>query len=526
MKHSLRLRLSVWAVFALLLAAGRLLSHAQAMPPGPSGKVRAAKIFGSHMVLQHGQPIDVWGVGPPGDSVTVTFGLETASTRVAPSGSWSVRLAARGPSDKPENLVINAETFHDVLVGDVWLCSGQSNMGYNLRLTPRGKQDRVSAANPLVRIAHHSTPRSVAPDGYTQAELERSNTRDFFACNWIIDTDKATDDASAVAWYFGHRLQPAIGIPVGLVTVAVGGSALNNWIPESALRQHPESATLYTSDWLHHPDVKPQHQARARDAFKHLLKPGEPYLAGRMPYRWMCEPAFLFEAGIQPLQALKVKGVIWYQGESEAGSERKVALASELLPLLVNTWRANFRSPDLPWLMVQLPAHNMPYWPAFREVQRQFTSSIGHAALAVTIDLGSKDDVHPANKEPIGSRLARLALRDSYGRSDVNAFPTVSAVRVAGERLQIEVSDCPGGLLATTGSVAGFEVQDANGAFRPTKALLINPTTIEIEGAGSSTQIRYLWSGFPEPAPQLFSKEGLPLGPFLLPVPSATALSH
>lgn len=503
----------------LLVSSGAGSLAAQGASAAKPGLVRAAKVFGSHMVLQHGRPIDVWGDGPPGENVTVVFGTDSRSTKVDPSGRWTVRLPARPPSAQPLPLVVNATTFEDVLIGDVWLCSGQSNMAYSLKLTPQGRTDRTVAANPLVRVAHHTTPRIVAADGYTPKELARCNPHDFFACRWLSDSDAAMEEAAAVAWYFGHKLQPALGIPIGMVVVAVGGSALNNWIPAVDLRRFSGTSSLFTDDWLNHPDVKPPHRTRAQGAFQHVLEPGKPYLAGRMPYRWMCEPAFLFEAGIEPLGPCGLRGVIWYQGESDAASERTVALATELLPMLVRTWRANFQAPELPWLFVQLPAHEPAHWPAFRELQRQVVAGAGHAALAVTIDLGAKQNVHPVDKKPVGDRLARLALRQVYGRADVTLFPEVATIDRFADRVRMILANCPGGLRPVDGPIAGFETASAAGEFQPASARLIAPDTVEIIAVDRAvTQLRYLWAGFPEPRPQLFNREGLPLGPFVLPL--------
>ena len=515
---SLGCRPRLWLTLLVISLEACLLTAQGASPPTP-GPVHPAKVFGSHMVLQHGRPINVWGEGPPGENVTVALGTDSRSTRVDSSGRWTVQLPARPPSARPVTLAVNATTFDDVLVGDVWLCSGQSNMAYSLKLTPKGRTDRTGAANPLVRVAHHTTPRIVAADGYSPKELARCNPRGFFACRWLTDADVGMEEAAAVAWYFGHRLQPTLGIPIGLVVVAVGGSALNNWIPAAELRQYSGTASLFTDDWLSHPDVKPPHRTRAQGAFQHVLETGKPYLVGRMPYRWMCEPAFLFEAGIEPLGPFGLRGLIWYQGESDAASERTVALATELLPMLVRTWRANFQAPELPWLFVQLPAHEPAHWPAFRELQRQVVAGAGHAALAVTIDLGAKQNVHPVDKKPVGERLARLALRQVYGRADVTLFPEVAkAERFAG-RVRLILSDCPGGLQTIDGPIAGFETASAAGEFQPAPARLIAPDTVEITAVDPAvTQLRYLWAGFPEPRPQLLNREGLPLGPFVLPL--------
>lgn len=519
---SLGRRPCLWLAL-LVISLAACLSAAQGASPPTPGPVRPAKVFGSHMVLQHGRPINVWGEGPPGEKVTISLGTDSRSTRVDSSGRWTAQLPARPPSDQPVTLAVNATIFDDVLVGDVWLCSGQSNMAYSLKLTPKGRADRTGSANPLVRVAHHTTPRIVAADGYSPKELARCNPHDFFACRWLTDADVGIEEAAAVAWYFGHKLQPTLGIPIGLVVVAVGGSALNNWIPAAELRQFTGTASLFTDDWLNHPDVKPPHRTRAQGAFQHVLEPGKPYLVGRMPYRWMCEPAFLFEAGIEPLGPLGLSGVIWYQGESDAASERTVALAKSLLPMLVQTWRANFRAPKLPWLFVQLPAHEPSQWPAFRELQRQVTATSGHASLAVTIDLGTKNNVHPVDKKPVGDRLALLALRHVYNRVDVTLFPEVKKVERLADRVSLKMADCPGGLRPVDGPIAGFEAASADGVFQPAPARLIAPDVVEITTPDTTTaQIRYLWSGFPEPRPQLFNREGLPLGPFVLPLAPAT----
>lgn len=507
----------------LSLICGCLVTATQAPAVIPT-EIHAAKIFGSHMVLQHGRPICIWGEGPPGESVTVVLGADTRETRADNAGRWAVLFPAHSPSSQPIILQVQATVFDDVLIGDVWLCSGQSNMAFELKRTPAGNSDLKTTANPLVRVAHHTALRLTASEGYSPEELARCNVRDFFACQWLTGSDPLMGEASAVAWYFGQQVQSGSDTPVGLVVVAVGGSALNNWIPATELRRFPETKSLFTKDWLSHPDVKPRHRTRAREAFQHVLEPSQPFLAGQMPYRWLCEPAFLFEAGIEPLRGLELRGVVWYQGESDAGDARAVMLATELLPMLIRSWRANFRAPDLPWLMVQLPSHDVPYWPAFRELQQQVIERSGHAALAVTIDLGERKNVHPVDKKPVGERLARLALRQVYDRNDVVPFPAVEKIEQLTGRVRLKLANCPGGLQPATKPIAGFELADENGVFHPTPAKMAGPDTLELEsGAKPAKQVRYLWAGFPEPRPQLYNHESLPLGPFVEPVPPVAA---
>jgi sialate O-acetylesterase len=521
MRHPLSSRLYLairWILALVVPGSSCCLSAGSAAEVAPVS-VRPAKVFGSHMVLQHSRPIAIWGEGRRGEAVRVSLGSDLRETVVDEGGRWSVQLPARAPSTEPLTLQVNALTFDDVLVGDVWLCSGQSNLAFGLKLTPTGKADRTAMANPLVRVAHHTALRLRAPDGYTDEELARCNVRDFFRCQWLTDADPAMGEASAVAWYFGHRLQSAAGVPIGLIVVALGGSALNNWIPAAALRDFPGAKSLFTTDWFNHPDVKPLHRTRGQDALKRVLELGRPFLVGKTPYRWMCEPAFLFEAGIEPLQALGLRGVIWYQGESDAADERAVALATHLLPMLVATWRTMFRMPELPWLFVQLPGHEPPLWPAFRELQSQVAKRVGHVALAVTIDLGDKTNVHPVEKKPVGERLARLALREVYGQTSVGIFPEVKSASGRAGHVQLQLTECDGGMMPVAGPISGFELAGKDGIFFPAPARMTASDTVEVDAAGKAvTQVRYLWTSYPEPRPQLLNQERLPLGPFVRPL--------
>ena len=264
--------------------------------------------------------------------------------------------------------------------------------------------------------------RAVATEGYTREELARCNTKDFFSGKWSQSNPVSTRNFSAVAWIMGNKLTNELNVPVGLIQIAVGGSSMNNWLPPHILKNLPLTKGLYKTDWLENEEVFTNHKKRAKEAFQNVLEPGQPFIPGEMTYRWMCEPGFLFEAGIAPLQGLNFKGVIWYQGESDAWSDKAAYNSEELFTQLIRSRRNHFKNDKLPFIYVQLPGYKSATWPVIREAQRMAEKSMPNISMVVTIDLGLKENIHPADKTPVGNRLANMALKDVYKKRTFPVF--------------------------------------------------------------------------------------------------------
>ena len=481
-----------------------------------------APAFGNRMVLQQNMPIHIWGTATPGEEISVTLGTENSSVKTTKDGNWSVKLPPRKASFEPLSLSINEIQFDDILIGEVWICAGQSNMQFSLKQCESGNELLRRADNPNLRIMRHQGLRLVAKEGYTEQELKRCNTDDFFQTEWVKSDLKSAASTSAVGWIFAEQLQKKLNVPVGIIQIAVGGSAMNNWIPPRVARKKPITSALYRGDWLNNQAVYPAHRNRAKQAMKPVIEPDKAYVIGETPYRWLCEPGFLFEAGIAPLQFLSFQGVLWYQGESDAYSEPAAADAAQLFPLLIESWRNHFNQCELPFLFVQLPGFKNPDWPTFRESQRQTELLIPNTMMAVTIDLGDKTNIHPKDKRPIGDRLLRLAINNVYqvGQETKRLeFPTVHNIEHLENKLIINFDNCGSGFLPVEGGLVGFEIGDADGNFTAVDAERSGDNSITLPCPKSNPSIvRYLWEGYPKNKVKLFNEDGLPVGPFSIPV--------
>ncbi|WP_372774753.1 sialate O-acetylesterase [Mangrovibacterium sp.] len=480
-----------------------------------SHELRLASALGSNMVLQQNEPITIWGEARPGTKILAQLDDEKSNTTADQQGNWRVTFKARKASFEPISLKVNDLNLQNILIGEVWLCSGQSNMNFKLKDIDTYDSIIDCTANNKLRILQHTNIRIVAKNGYSDEELARCNTQNFFDAEWVVSEKETVGEASAVAWLFGHGLQHKLDVPVGIIQVALGGSALNNWIPPGALQANPSTKSLFATDWLENEQVKLAHRERARDAFQNVLTPGKPYMAGQFPYRWLCEPGFLFEAGIAPLQHLPFRGVLWYQGESDTDNAEMVEAAKDLFPLMVNEWRAYFNRGDFPFIYVQLPGFKNELWPEFREMQKQAQQTLANTAMVVSLDLGDPKNIHPKDKQRVGERAVHNALKYVYGFNDLSGSPKPENWVQDKDEITLRFSECGDGLQSATDTIFGFEVAGKNGDFKTAKACIASENTLRILSPVKEVQwLRYGWMPFPNPPLTLYNSELLPLGPF------------
>jgi|TARA_B110000967_G_scaffold66976_1_gene69265 sialate O-acetylesterase len=476
--------------------------------------VTPAAVFQSQMVLQQENPITIWGTAKQGDEIVVSFGDEAQKTITNQQGQWQVTFSSRKASFEPHTLTINTLVFEDILIGEVWICSGQSNMVRTLRQSDGGMEAFKDSNQNAIRILHNRHPRLVAPKGgYFKSDLERSNTLDFFDGKWAKTTVENIGSFSAIGWRFGAQISAQKNVPLGLILLAVGGSAINNWISPQSLKSNPLTASYFTKDWLTNEDVDRGHRKRGKDAFQNVIEAKHPYIIGETAYRWMCEPGFLFEAGIAPLKHLNFKGVLWYQGETDAITDQLVERYKTLFPLMVKDWRSYFSQGDFPFIYVQLPRFKKITWPEFRNNQRLAKKTIDNSFMVVSIDLGMKDDIHPTDKLPIADRAADIALTHVYSIKIKGTQTAVKSIQKKGSILKIKLTE---DLFSKGNSIIipGFEISDVLGNYKKTTAKFLNKRTLVVDCETNSQFIRYGWQPYPIPNLILFSKNGSPLSPF------------
>ena len=479
-------------------------------------EVALPRVFSDHMVLQRDLPVPVWGTAAAGEKVTVSFRGSTVSATAAADGHWRLALgpfAAGGP-DALTVTASNTIEFRDVLVGEVWVCSGQSNMEWPMSLSRDPQADIQASTNPLLRL-------------YTVRKATSSLPLDTFLDSkgheWSTATPDAVKGFSAVAYYFGRDLQQALGVPVGLIHTSWGGSPAEAWTSGETLRSNP----TYARDILEGSVSTMRNRKAAlakweqdRDAAVAAGKnpPGKPF-AG-----WL--PSDLYHAMIVPLLPYGISGAIWYQGESNAG--RAWAYRS-LFADMIRDWRRAFAQGDFPFLAVQLAPWDKNRkrsiqditrepvesdWAELREAQVHVSKVLPKVGVAVITDVGDKDDIHPNQKQPVGARLARLALRIAHGKDIAATGPVVHSHHVSQGAIVLNFDAVGSGLRSSGGDLTGFAIAGADRRWHWAKAEIRarNQVVVSSPSVAHPVAVRFGWADFP--VVNLTDSHGLPASPF------------
>ncbi len=483
-----------------------------------SAQVSLPKILSSHMVIQRDLPVHVWGSALPGQAVTVSFRGESRSVSTDPIGRWSAYLKP-GPAGGPFTLTVTPGAasqstvqasnqpplvLEDIMVGDVWVASGQSNMEFPLNRANTAALDLPQATNSQIRLLmiRKRSSEYAMPDADTDG--------------WTASTPQTAADFSAVAWYFARDLAAREHVTVGVIDATWGGTVGETWVRLTALGKDPSLAPIFVergkmTDKAADTVAEEKEEQRQRDEAKAAGKP-IPQFPWHAPLNsW--GPGLLWNGMIAPLVPLPIRGVIWYQGESNSALER-VHSYDRVMRTLIEDWRHEWGVGDFPFLYVQISNFkSSPHedWAALREQQVR-TLAIRNTAMAVTIDIGNPDDVHPTDKLDVGLRLARAARALAYGESVEYFGPIFRQVTPEPGSLRVWL-DHANGLIAKGETATGFEVAGRDGKYVPAKAV-IDGTTIVVSSPDVSEPVfvRYGWANSPQC--NLFNGEGLPASPF------------
>lgn len=456
---------------------------------GNHGGLSLPATYSDGMVLQRRQPILFSGRANAGERVSVSFDGKKKHTKAAADGSWSVEFPAReagGPYELTFTTATTERQFKNVWMGEVWLCSGQSNMEWTLAKCATAQEDIASADNAaLLHFFNMTSIRTTYAVEWEAEVLDSINRLQYLQTNkWEQCSASSAARFSAIGYHFGKRLADSLGCHVGLICNAVGGSNAESWIDRNTLeREYP--AILY--DWRNNDHLQPWVRERGALNIKRSTNPNQ-----RHPY----EPCYLFESGILPLKDYRIAGVIWYQGESNA---HNVELHERLFPMVESSWRKFFNAPELPFHFVQLSSiGTRPSWPHFRDSQRLLAEQLDHTWMTVSSDRGDSLDVHPREKRTIGHRLAQSALHHQYGYSHLQPCgpQPKSAVR-KGSRVVISF-DYAEAMRAEKGEqIIGFELAGEDGIYHPAEAKVKGKTLVlESRGVKHPACVRYGWQPF------------------------------
>jgi sialate O-acetylesterase len=487
--------------------------------PRAYADVRVPTVIGNNMVLQHGMKVPLWGWAEPGEKVTVTLEGQTYSTVTGTNGEWTLRLPAHKPGG-PFDLAIagrNTITLTNVLFGEVWLCGGQSNMGYGVGGIT-SSNETAGMNYPMMRqffmqVTPTNIPKRNCIGGWRAADPQ--NAKEF----------------CAVGFWFAEKVQKELNIPVGLIWTAYGSSSLETWTPREALVGDPDFAEMFArAKRADYPLLLAEYnaamtnwEARAAEArAKHQPEPGKPSDAKEMyAYILRHAPGNCFDGGIMPVIPFGMRGVLWYQGEHNAPRGYQYR---KLLPIFIREWRRLWGEPDLQFLIVQLPNYGHVHteyrdseWAELREAQWMTAQSVKNCGIAVTIDIGDAENIHPPNKWDVGKRLALVALASVYGKNVESSGPVLDSATFKGNDVLVRFKHAAGGLVTGTNGVAeavrGFFVAGDDRKFLSAEARIQNDAVIVSNtNAIKPVAVRYAWAD--NPGCNLYNKAGLPAAPF------------
>ncbi|MCG3150360.1 MAG: hypothetical protein PCFJNLEI_03843 [Verrucomicrobiae bacterium] len=478
----------------LLLCLLTATTHAAIQPHG---------LFSNGGVLQQGVEVPVWGTANTGDKVTVKFQGQEVST-VAQDGRWLVKLQPLKPGG-PFTMSIADREITDLHVGEVWVCSGQSNMEWPLQKTTNAAAAIAGANDPLLRVL------TVPATFIAEPQLDIN-------AQWRICSSNTAPHFTAVGYYFGRELRQALKVPVGLVNSSVGGTPAQAWASAPSMRGDPQYSEFFTghdksiSNYFaalakYTDELLPKWQAEAAEA-KADARP-EPKKPAAPVSPVDRGPGCLFNGMIAPLLPYAIRGVIWYQGESNVNNP---AQYQTLFPTLIRDWRNAWQQGDFPFLFVQIaPFRTMT--PKLREAQLRVWQQTTNTAMVVTTDCGDALDIHPRWKEPVGQRLARAARAIAYGEKIEYSGPLYDSLKVDGNRIVLNFQHTGTGLVAKGDNLKGFTIAGADKIFTNANAQIAgNQVIVSSPAIPQPVAVRYGWSNVPDV--NLYNHEGLPAVPF------------
>jgi sialate O-acetylesterase len=474
--------------------------------------VKPNQLFSDHAVLQSGRPVPVWGTADPGERIVVTLGKQKKSAIASSDGRWMVTLGKMAPGGPLIMTITGKNTIvvNDVLVGEDWIGSGQSNMAFTVSKKAASfagmldEDKEIAAANyPQLRIFMAVTNKTYEP----QTEIKGE---------WKIATPENAPAFSAVAYLFGRDLNQALKEPVGLIVVAFGASTAESWISRPIAAADPQIKPMLDHfDDLYrfyqtHPNATTDQAPPAPQTIN--SRPGKPGPL-RDPVQDQHQPTVLYNGMVHPILPFAMRGVIWYQGESIVGGKAGVALYPHVMETLVKDWRGEWGEGNFPFYCVQLPPlKNTSNNPTVREGQAKLLS-LPNTGMAVTLDVGDPTNVHPKDKEPVGDRLSRIALANVYHRKIEFSGPVYTGMKVEGSAIVVSFKHASG-LTGKGGPLQWFQVAGADGIYVDATANVRGKTVfVHSDQVPSPVSVRYAWDNYPQGA-NLVNSAGLPAAPF------------
>lgn len=479
--------------------------------------VQLPSFFSNNMVLQQKSQIPVWGTATPGEDISVTLGIRTAKTVAGDDGKWQVRLGEL-PAGGPLTLTVAGKetiTITDVLVGEVWVCSGQSNMQFGLKGALNGADEVANANYPNIRMFNGKPGVALTPQTDVKGQ-------------WLVCTPETAADFSAVAYFFGRELWQSLHVPVGLLNISQGWTPAESWMSMEMIRSNPDTA--YIADrWEQVTNDYPAAQQKYKEEMELWTKASTDAKAAGKPEppqpKGPPDPLFLHRAdgfwngGIAPLIPYAMRGVIWYQGET---NDSRGFQYRKLFPNLIRGWRKAWGAGDFPFLFVQLanvlPPDPVPVeseWAELRESQT-FGLQEPNTGMAVTIDIGEEKNVHPINKQDVGHRLALQALEKVYRKKVSANSPSFAKMAIKQGQIAITFDNAYKGLHSKGNlPLSGFTIAGADHTFVVAQARITGKNSVIVwaDAVPKPVAVRYAWANNPIGC-NLYNSSNLPCVPF------------
>ncbi len=475
-------------------------------------RVTLPNLFTNHMVLQREMKIPVWGKGASGEKIVVSLGSNMAETTADATGKWMVKLKPM-KSGGPYNLKVKGENeleFSDVLLGDVWICAGQSNMELPVRRSTNSKIEIANSANPQIRL--------LTVDHQANADSTRNNVNGvWFECN-----PANVEGFSAVGYFFGRTLEKELNVPIGLIDIGWNATRIEAWTSREALMRlesgKKEVSTYERSapqddlnSMKNYEEKLIQYKVAVSKGNTTIEVPERPRPARRVP----SSVGSLYNYMISPLIPYGIKGVIWYQGEANAKSAESALEYRKQLPNMIKNWRDDWGLGDFPFIFVQLPNfQSTGFWPLMRESMLKTYLSDKKTGMAVTIDIGHKTDIHPSNKQDVGYRLALQALNIAYkNRNMVSQGPVFKSMKIKNGKAILSFDHIGSGLKTKQNVLKGFKIAGSDQHFYDACATIINDKVmVSSSKVIAPVAVRYGWEDYPDCS--LYNMENLPASPF------------
>ncbi|WP_147205969.1 sialate O-acetylesterase [Segetibacter aerophilus] len=472
--------------------------------------VRLPSIISNHMVLQQKSKVALWGWGDPGEKITITTSWNNQTIKVIAdaTGKWKTYVSTSAAGG-PYTIIFqgtNELKIEDVLLGEVWLASGQSNMEFFVAKTKNASYTGVPNYEQEIKEANFPLIRQIDVANKNADEPQQD-----FKGDWKVCSTQTVDTFSAVAYYFAREIHRVTGYPVGIINASWGGTTAESWTKKEVLESDSDFKVLidkYNEQVQNYPAANEQY-ALALAAWKQdttKTKPTPPVKPNpdKSPFR-------LYNAMIAPLVSYTLKGVIWYQGENNA---TRAYQYRKLFPALIKSWRTDFDNQNLPFYFVQISPHRSQN-PEIREAQLLTYRTVTHTGMAVTTDNGDSLDIHPRNKKLVGERLSLWALRNEYGQKNlVPSGPLYKSMKVEGAKVKVQFDFADGGLVAKNAAeLTEFTIAGDDQKFVPARATISgNEVVVWSDAVAKPVAVRFAWRNIP--TPNFYNKAGLPASPF------------